>query len=664
MIDICPRRARRAPKLTPLFALAAVIAAGCSSDDEDDEEAEAFVVQNSFSAAATPAEPLDAFGDLLVWRMSEAGQGAGGTDFNGDGDFNDAVPVRQDTVSPIQVRLDVATRSLEIAQGTLFLVVSEADDSRDWNSDLDTNDLVLLYHTGGPDPVFYDELEPGTSDDIAVVGGNVVYASAIAPTLPNETNLMRARVSSVGAAPDPPASIPTGADPVGDGITFEVIGSEGDIVFLVADETVDGDLNGDTDANDETIFAVLDARSQMPEAVLSGLPMAAASTPTAASVSSGNDWLVAFLVDEDAQEANLNDPGLFPPNWQPSNCMSLDDNDEDDAVLHWFQLADLVAGTAPVNTGLVGDDDGIAYALRNQFVGVVSFEQDEGVSGGCDLNGDGDKDDPIFRWIDASDPMNPILPVVAPARLLAVDDDLPGGSGGVVRMSNAWVLAVDEAADGRSEYDDDSANDRVLIGVHRPEAQGQSWRFLHGTNNPGTPIGVTWMTEDRESPGRFFAAATEDSLALGQNAPADGDFNGDGDGDDSLPTIPVILDDGSPASNRLAFPGITIATSRTTSGLVVKENVAVHRVSEADQGDTDLNGDGDTNDLVLQRFSLVGAFPATYIGTSNAEATPAATFQSGNANFGAFVTDEFSANVDLNADGDQADAVIRYFRLP
>ena len=76
--------------------------------------------------------------------------------------------------------------------------------------------------------------------------------------------------------------------------------------------------------------------------------------------------------------------------------------DETDSVLQWFQIADLAMGTPVVNTGLVGAPDGIAYALRSEFVGVVSSEADEGAGGGCDLNDDGDRQDDVFRWVPAS----------------------------------------------------------------------------------------------------------------------------------------------------------------------------------------------------------------------------------------------------------------------
>ncbi|MGB0331853.1 MAG: hypothetical protein ACPGPE_08545, partial [Planctomycetota bacterium] len=102
----------------------------------------------------------------------------------------------------------------------------------------------------------------------------------------------------------------------------------------------------------------------------------------------------------------------------------------------------------------------------------------------------------------------------------------------------------------------------------------------------------------------------------------------------------------------------------TRPGLRAKQNVGVHRISEAAQGNSDLNGDGDSTDFILQRFSLVGAFASTYMATADNAPTPASYFEVGDAEFGALLTDEFMAGVDLNGDGDLNDNVVRYYRLP
>ncbi|MEM9380208.1 MAG: hypothetical protein AAGB93_09705 [Planctomycetota bacterium] len=631
-------------------ALACGLAVACSSGD-DDPESDAFILRTTRHAIASPTEPMLADGNLLAYRLSEGGQQI---DYNGDGDTMDAIAVQVNTATQGISILDVATTQLGYVRQTLFLSVLESADGQDRNGDMDTNDFVLLYLASTGELEFYDELLPGSAGGFSIVGNALIYGSATAPAAAMESNVRIARVATNGAAPRPPVMALTGTDPNNDGISYEVIGTDGDIAFLVADETVDGDLNGDGDSLDVGIFAVLDGGAVTPEVFLAGRALETASTPTAVPVTGGGEWLVAFLVDETAGAASLNDPVDFDTAWLPVGCNTRD-TDIDDSVLFWFQLTDLAMGTPPVNTGLVGAANGTALALQSQFVGVVSPESDQGPGAGCILNGDGDRNDDVFRWVAASNPAATVLPVTTTSRLLAVRSGLPGGSGGVVRMADGWVLAVDEASDGR-DYDGQAGTDRILVGVHNPSNGAQAWNFQHGSSVI-RPIAVAWMAEDEESSSRFFAAITEEGLSLGNGD----DFNGDGDDLDALPTIPIAAS-GGPA-NQLRFPGVPFATSSQNAGVIAKGAVGVHRLSEAAQGNIDLNGDGDTTDTILQRFSLDNSFPTTSMTTSDTGPTPATQFGAGSAVFGAFLTEEFLIG-DINQDGDTNDSIVRYYRLP
>ena len=640
------------PKAALLVGASVFALTGCSEDDGENDD-NAFIVRSTSHAAASGSTPLLGDGPWLSYLLSEASQGVGGTDFNDDSDVLDSIAVRVNTDTQSREVLDVAADQLLFARRTLFLVVDEADDGRDWSGDSVMDDRVLLHLTPNATvPTFIDELDGSAALSAVSIGGTVTYAVAAAPTVDMETNLRTVTVASSGATPSAPAMVFATTDPTMDGISFSLTGTDGDIIFATSSEVVDGDLNGDGDATDTNIFGVIDAGAEMLEAVCSCLAISPASQPTAVPITSGGEWLVAFLVDEAAEAANLNDPALFTAAWQPANCSGVPDGDMTDHVLHWFQLSDLSMGTAAVNTGLVGASGGTAYALRSGFAGVVSPEAFEG---GCDLNGDSDATDSIFRWVDASNPSATPLPITTTTRLLAVDTTVPGGSGGVVRLADTWVLNVDEAADGRN-YDGDLTTDREVIGAHNPSQGGQTWNFSHGSSNP-RPVGVTWMAEDPESASRFFAGFSEAFGAIGTTGT--GDINGDGDGLDSVPSVAQVF-----TNNRLTFPGVATATSRTNSGLTVEENIGFHRVSEADQGNTDLNGDGDTTDLVIQRFSLVNAFTRTLVGTSSSAGGFCVSTGTGNAEFAAFLTEEFQENADFNGDGDTNDFVVRYLRLP
>ncbi|MEL6427800.1 MAG: hypothetical protein AAFR54_01390, partial [Planctomycetota bacterium] len=601
-------------------------------------------------AAASGAIALRADGDLLAFSVSEAAQGAGGTDFNQDGDIIDGIAVRVNTLNGSSVTLDVAVDDLEFARRTLFLVVQESRDSVDWNTDGDQTDRVLLYVTSAAQTAtFLDTLD--ASSPIVAIGGTVVYASADVPTTSNTTNLRFVSVASNGAAPSAPTTVTSDVDPDGDGLVYGIHSADDDVVFLVADEASAGDLNGDGDSTDTSVLGVLDAGDVVPTAFSSGVGFAAGSVPTAVPISGGGEYLVAFLADEAQEGASLNDPIDFSPTWAVTSCSGAD-TDTTDAVLHWFQLTDLSMSTAPVNTGLVGRPTGRALALRSGYVGVISPESLQGT--GCDLNGDGDSSDPVFRWVAAQDPLGAVLPPNTTDVLVAVDEAMPGGFSGVVRLSDVWVVVVDEAADGRSSYDTDPGNDRDVVLALNPSNGSPSWNASHTVSN--IPVEVSWIAEDPENPSEFFAAITEEIRTVF----GAGDLNGDGDLFDSIPTVPSSTTSGS---TTLTFPGVTFAAVADNAGIDVEENVGTFRISEASQG-SDLNGDGDANDELLMRFSLVNAFLPTIAGTANDIDRTLVDFGPGDARFGAFLTEENQGGDDLNGDGDTSDTVVRFFRLP
>ena len=251
---------------TSLFACAGASAflAGCSSDDEESNDS--FVLRSTGQAISTATSELLGDGDWLAYLVSEAAQGVGGTDFNGDGDTNDGIAVRVNTASRSVLTLNVAATQLAFARRTLFMSVDEAEDGRDWTRDGDMLDTAILYVTPTQtEPTLLDEAAPNS--ELIAIGGTVVYAAAEAPTVSMESNLRASVVATTGAEPGMPEMVLTGADPNNDGISFAVQGSDGDIVFLEADETVDGDLNGDGDALEhppahlgEPVFGKLKAR--------------------------------------------------------------------------------------------------------------------------------------------------------------------------------------------------------------------------------------------------------------------------------------------------------------------------------------------------------------------------------------------------------------------
>jgi len=631
---------------TVTLLLAAITGCGAADDESD---AMPFVLRHTSHSVAA-STPLLADGDLLAYLADEATTGPGGTDFNGDGDTADSVAIRVNTQTRAVANLGVATETLAWVNGTLFLEVLEAQDGVDWNNDMDMADRVLLVRTAaGPTPTLVATLDPNANPAIAVAANTLFYSSVTSPTAEFETNLVCTRVPVRGGPPS--ALLPivsTIDDPNDDGVHVRVARVVGDVVFCLIDENVDGQLNADGDATDTRILAVIDAGETVP--TLRGTALASSSDSALAAVAVGNDWLCGFLVSEAAQGANLNDPVDFVASWQPPNCVGRSDNDMFDHCLHWLLMSDLVANARVVNTGLVGDVAGPVYAHSAGFVAVVSNEAAEG-NGGCDLNGDSDFVDPIFRWVAASNPTAPVTPITDANRLLAVAVSLPGGSGGAVTVGSNFAIAVDEAADGR-DHDGAPGTDRILVAAHTPASTGQSWNFGHGSTTPVVPVAVSWFADDPRSSTRFLAAFTEE----GRGA----DINGDMDQLDSIPTFPVVL-----TANRLGFPGVGVAVQANNAGISTLGGYAFYRVSEAAHGATDRNGDGDANDMVLQRVRLDGAGGPTFMGSLNTFNGPSIGAGIEGSAFGAYLYQEslLGTGNDLNGDGDALDIVVRYFRF-
>jgi hypothetical protein len=288
-----------------------------------------------------------------------------------------------------------------------------------------------------------------------------------------------------------------------------------------------------------------------------------------------------------------------------------------------------------------------SVVIANGYIGTVSREADEGdhmaVPPGCDLNMDGDKMDLVFRWMEAR---AGAVPEGNPNRLHALVNGVSGGTAGVVSLGNLFVILVSEAADS-TDIDGDMALTHDLVGAYNP-ATGGVWNFDHGAF-----VGGTWMAEDARQSGRFFFAFSESVAGI--------DLNGDGDTTDTVPTFPERR-----AGLDLDFPGIGIAVSSTNAGIVAGGGTAFYRVSEASQGMTDINDDGDTLDFILQRGDF-GTGNTRTMGTLNALARPSVELtRDGVPRAGAFLAEEAAqgpGGTDFNDDGDRSDWVVSYFEM-
>jgi len=643
----CLRRSR-----LPWLLLLPLLPLGACGGSESGESSDVFRVGTSeFGVAAVT--PLEVQGEWLAFLVDEAASGL--TPLNThDTDVNDQVAVVVNTRTKTERNLRVAAEDLQWVGSELFLVVDELLDNHDWSGDFNVGDLVLLHwNTGLDDPVFVDTLDRDSACSMLAVGNTLFYASDHTTVVAGESSLL----SIDRAFPTTPRPVFT--QDVTAGLSPRLLEAQDGLLFLALDETVAGDgreLNGDGDMDDAFVLALLDGEGEVDaggyehELRNTGLAITDEGTPLRAVSQGPGNWIAAFLVDELAQGESLNrfGGGNLPLSWQVAGC-AVDDMDTDDQVLFGIRFAAWDADPTtepPINTGLAG---GGRVLVVGDAVATICAEGDEG---GCVFNGDGDPDDSMLRWmrLDGPAPLGSNNgPVRAVGLLLALDVDLPGPALAVGELDGAFVVQVDEMADGRN-WDADAGSERELIAWLDPQAGSPQWRFNHGSGAPAYAT-ATWMGE---LPGRtrLGVAYAESSNAL--------DLNGDGDQDDAVPTFADIVG-GSPG--RLAFPGLSTAVDKDNAGISLSNGWGFFRVSELEEG-ADVDGNGQSDDILLVRLNLTTGDVAS-MGALNTLSRPGVeTEPDGISPGAAYITDEMIIGSNVSGDNDADDLVVRFFRLP
>ncbi len=630
-------RPARAARIAPLFLLLAA----CGGSDDDSGENNQLTVRISTLSVAGGV-PSDFGGVWAAFLADEATSGAGGMDLNGDGDVIDSVAQQLNLQTGVEANVGVAARDFRWLGDRLYLVVDEAADGVDWDGDTMMDDRVLLEHdpTSMAVPTYLATLPMDTGADILrtdewifvrqrdpAVMANTSWVWGLHESLPTTLHQVMTNDAAGGLQP-------------------RLLAAHDDLVFLELDETVEGrDLNGDADSTDTSVLALLDGRGMV---VMGGYELPLRNTSRAmpanavvAALSTGmHDWQVGFPVDETGQGAvNLNNPlsgaAMLPGSWEPTQCTGFTDNDTVDQVLSVIAFRawdDDPVTNPPVNTGLVTTD---RIVMVPGYVGVISDESDHGT---CDLNGDGDTDDEVFRWTSVT---QPILPPSAVSSMFAVSR-LSGGLQGVGTLDDAFVMAVSEA-DDRRDLNDDGFQDLSVVQWLDPSA-GVTWTNDHGASQPSYAA-ASWMGPS--SDGTRLGVAY-DELSNGV------DLNNDGDQLDSMPTFAQFT--GAPV--RMAFPGYTAAVQKTNAGIVFQNGWAFYRISEAED-DRDWNGDGASNEFVMLRSRIADGL-SQFIVTLNSLPIPAVRpdLITGAAG-GVFLVDEMMAG-DVNGDGVISFALVYY----
>jgi len=622
-------------------------ACGGSSDSSGSANPSLTVNISPLSAAASSQSRFD--GSWAAFTADEATSGAGGTFLNNDLDRVDSVVQVVSLTTGIETNVEVAALDFEILGDTLYMSVDEALDGVDWDTDGTPDERVLLSYdlTAMTGAVYLTLLREDTGDDL-VRAGDWLFIS-------RDEGAVMANTSSVwglhATVPDTLHQVMTN-DAVG-GLIPNLLGSDEELVFLSLDETREGrDLNGDSDTSDENVLALLDGRGAV---VMGGyefpLRNAERAMPDAISarraLSTGtHDWQVGFVVDETRQDnSNLNNhlsaDAMLSASWQPTHCIGDEDVDTLDTILTLIDFRawdDDPVTSPPVNTGLIAYD---RIVMQPGWVGTVSEESQQGT---CDLNGDGDTDDLVFRWTAVT---TPILPPGTVNNYYAVGDDMnapvAGGLQGAGELGNAFVLAVDEAADRRDLNDDGFQDLAVLLWLD--PAASVVWTNDHGAS-AASYAAASWMgpSSDKTRLGIAY-----DELSNGV------DLNNDGDQLDSVPTFAQFV--GAP--QRLAFPGYAAAVQKENAGITFQNGWGFFRISEAEDS-RDWNTDGTADDFVMLRARLADGL-SQYIIELNAIPGRMALEPSliTGASGGIFLVDEAMAG-DLNADGVISYAIVFY----
>jgi hypothetical protein len=386
---------------------------------------------------------------------------------------------------------------------------------------------------------------------------------------------------------------------------------EGGAVALEIFESRQGvDLNGDGDTFD-TVIHIHDP---------------ATGITTNLGIAGGNairldGGLLAFTASESGEGEDLNGDG-----------------DTSDVVVH---LHDPATGTT-TNLGIAGstlralDGGGLAFyadsrvhvhdpatgattdvgiaaielvALDDGSVAFAALESEEG-----DLNGDGDADDAVPHRYDPATATITNLGV-AGRFLVALD----GGK---------LMFRATESQQG-VDWNGDGDTDDFVVHVHHPGSTG--------TTNVGIALalGDDHDTHVPLEQGRLAFWASESRHG--------GDLNGDGDSSDDV----VHVHD--PSTGITASTGIASAIFFEASLVGLRGGPVAFLASEPGEG-TDLNGDGDTSDVIAHAYD-----PAT--GTTANSGTASLGFLPLSGGSAAMAVFEGQENLDLNGDGDVDDFV-------
>ena len=508
-------------------------------------------------------------GDFVAIRTSEAR--AGNTDLNGDGDTTDFVLQVFDWSTGL-----VQNTGLEASGGfrmagryIAFTVLESRQGGTDLNGDGDALDLVQHLF----------DAETGVATNLGLATSTFriegdLLAFTVIESAQGATDLNGDGDSKDGVLhlyrPSTGSLTNVGLDAAGG-----FVSNDTHVAFAVSETNQGGvDRNGDGDSAD-IVLHVVDASTG------AATNLGFATLNLQFQLDSN---FVAFVVRESAQgNQDLNG-----------------DSDVGDSVLHLFDIADMTTSNL-----------GRAAASFQLADGVLAFAQSESAQGAADANGDGDAFDDVLHYFDAaSSTMTNLSFAVEEFEL-----DAEHLAFGVRELRQA---ATDLNGDG------DTAD--LVLHLHDLAAGS--------TVNLGTDATLGFMLDG------------ETLLAFGtpEAGQGDGDLNGDGDVSDVVLHVYDIVSG--------AVINLEVDPTGGFQSLQLDGRLLTFGVQEQAQGATDLNLDGDTADIVLHFFQA-GTGSIVNLGF---DVSAGHQVHSDRVAFG--VTEARQGLTDFNADGDTGDVIL------
>lgn len=522
--------------------------------------------------AGVPAAGSDRF---VVFAADEFAEGR---DLNGDGDMNDLVAYVDDGTTITNLGLD-ASGGLAASNSYVVVIVKEANQGdADLNGDGDSGDFVVHVYDGSStvNLMLDGFLSKQSFKNLRESVSDSFVAFAVRESLQGGTDL-----DGDGDAVDEVLHVYDGSSVrnlgVDVGRRFAVSNT---YVAYSVDEAGSGlpSLNGDLDVGDHVVH------------VYDG------ATTTNLGLAIDGDGLLGFAVSDRFVVFEVSEA-------RQGNTDLNGDADAADSVLHVYD------GATTHNLGLATTGQPYPFLNFDASETFVGFPVDE-AGQGADLNGDGDLDDIVAHVFDGVATTNTSFAMVP-------------GLWDAFGVSDTFVaFSVSEARQGAGDLNGDGdVTDRVI----------------HVYNGAVTTnLGLDALDD-------FAVTNSLVAFTVIESAQGHTDLNGDLDTFDSV----AHVYDGAQVTN------LRLHASGGANAFAASDSLLSFRVEEAGQAMTDLNGDADTDDYVTYVRDATGL-----INLGLADASPQQLW-GGRLAFA--VSEAAQGDTDLNNDGDATDRVIHIF---